>query len=106
MGAAYAKKPCQKIAFNVWAANNRPIVDAEFARRVPGVPAAQHAQLQSAVYKELFEALPEPERQAVIQEVAAEHVLALTEYETLLKARPSTSPEDQQRYVYPYGGQH
>lgn len=100
LGASNLKKPRQKIPFNVWAAQNKPIVDAEFAKRAIGVPAVQHAKLRSSVFKELFEALPDHEQQAVVQEVVAQHQLALAEYENSLKAAPSTLPQDRQKYVY------
>lgn len=51
------------------------------------------------MYKELFEALPDIEQQAVVQEVAAQHALALIEYENTLKAGPSTLAQDCQRYT-------
>lgn len=99
LGAGNLKKPRQKIPFNVWAAQNKPLVDTEFMKRSIGIPVARHAQLRSSVYKELFEALPEHEQQAVIQDVAAQHALALTEYENSCKAGPSTLPQDRQRCV-------
>lgn len=104
LGAGNLKKPRQKIPFNAWAAQNKIQVDAEFAKRSVGIPAAQHAQLRSSVYKEFFEALPEHEQQAVIQEVTAQHALALIEYENSLKSGPSMLPQDRQRYVNRFCG--
>lgn len=95
------QKPRQKTAYNVWGPHNRCFVDPVFNERVRdgNVPAKQQAALRSAIYKELFEELPEDEQQEWIERAEQEHQEALRKASTTLKSEPSMAPEDRQRYV-------
>lgn len=92
-------KPRQKTAYNLWGPQNRCFVDPVFNDRVRegNVPAKQQAALRSAVYKELFDDLPEDERNEWIEKAAQEHKEALKNSHDILQAGPSSAAEDRQR---------
>ena len=95
------QKPRQRTAYNLWGPAHRFFVDPIFQERVRegNVPAKQQAALRSALYKELFEELPENERREWTEKAEAAHRQALSKVDEALKAGPSDSPEDRQRYV-------
>ena len=96
------QRPRQKTAYNIWGPENRAIVDPVFHERVRAgnVPGKQHAALRSAIYKELFEGLPDEERLEWINRAEREHRDALAKAENALNSGPSTAPADQQRYAH------
>lgn len=93
------QKPRQKTAYNVWGPKNRCFVDPIFNERVRNedVPAKRHAALRSAIYKELFEELPQDEQQEWIEQAEREHTEAIQKADGALKSEPSSAPEDRQR---------
>ncbi len=95
------QRPRMKTPYNLWGPNNRCFVDPVFAERVEAgnVPAKEQAALRSAIYKELFEELPEDERREWTERAVQEHQRALDKATAVLKSGPSTAPEDRQRYV-------
>lgn len=95
------QKPRQKTPYNLWGPANRIFIDPIFSERVRegNVPAKQQAALRSALYKELFEELPEEERQEWAERAEVEHQEALSKVNSALKAGASSTPEDRQRYV-------
>lgn len=92
-------KPRQKTAYNLWGPQNRCFVDPVFNDRVRegNVPAKQQAALRSAVYKELFDDLPEDERKEWTEKAAEEHQEALKKSQEVFQAGPSAAAEDRQR---------
>ena len=96
------QKPRLRTAFNLWGPANRCFVDPIFQDRVRegAVPASGHAALRSAIYKELFNELPEEERQEWVKKAEREHQEALTKVNQALKAGASDEPADRQRYNY------
>lgn len=95
------QKPRQKTAYNLWGPQNRCFVDPIFNERVQqgNVPAKQQAALRSAIYKELFDELPDDERREWTEKAEQEHKDALKKARDVLQAGPSTAPEERQRYV-------
>ena len=67
--------------------------------REGNIPAKQQAALRSALYKELFEELPEEERQEWAEKAELEHKEALSKVNNTLKSGASFAPADRQRYV-------
>lgn len=96
-------KPHQRTAYNLWGPQNRCFVDPIFNERVRegNIPVKQQAALRSAVYKELFDELPEDKRRDWIKQAEEEHKIALKKAEDVWSAGPSAAPEDRQRYA-PY----
>ena len=95
------QKPCQKTPYNLWGPANRVFIDPIFSERVRegNVPAKQQAALRSVLYKELFEELPEEERQEWANKAEIEHQEALSKVESTLKLGASSAPADRQRYA-------
>lgn len=95
------QKPRQKTAYNLWGPENRAFVDPVFNDRVRegSVPAKRQAALRSAIYKELFDELPDDERQEWTERAEREHMQALKKFNKTLEKIPSTKPEDRQRSV-------
>ncbi|KJA13978.1 hypothetical protein HYPSUDRAFT_209087 [Hypholoma sublateritium FD-334 SS-4] len=95
------QKPRQKTAYNIWGPQNRCFVDPIFNERVrnEAVPAKRHAALRSAVYKELFEELPQDEQQEWLERAEREHQDAIQKADGALKSEPSLTPEDRQRII-------
>lgn len=93
------QRPRMKTPYNMWGPQNRCFVDPVFAERVKenNVPTKNQAALRSSIYKELFEELPEDERQEWIERAEQEHQQALNKVDSTLKSGPSTAPEDRQR---------
>lgn len=85
----------------MWGPHNQCFVDPVFNKRVRdgNVPATQQAALRSAIYKELFEELLEDEQQEWVEHAEQEHQAALQKASNTLNSKPSTAPEDRQRYV-------
>lgn len=96
------QKPRQKTAYNLWGPQNRCFIDPIFNERVRegDVPAKQHAALRSAIYKELFDELPEDERREWVKRSETEHAEALEKANKNLKSGPPTEPEDRQRSAF------
>lgn len=96
------RKPRQKTPYNLWGPQNRCFVDPVFNERVSegNIPAKQHAALRSAIYKELFEELPEDEQNEWIELSAQQHKEAVKKIDRALKGGPSTLPEDRQRFEH------
>ncbi len=95
------QRPRQKTAYNLWGPENRNIVDPVFKQRMQegNVPAKHQAALRSSIYKELFEALPEDDRQRWVERAEREHRESLEKIDSNLKSGPSTAPEDLQRCI-------
>ena len=62
------------------------------------MPASRQAALRSSIYKELFDELPNEERQEWIHKAQLEHEEALAKVEGALKSGPSEAPADRQRF--------
>lgn len=94
-------RPRLRTAYNLWGPNNRCFVDPVFQERVRdgNVPGRQQAALRSAIYKEMFEELPENEQREWVERAENEHREALEKVDGPLKAGPSTAPQDRQRFV-------
>lgn len=93
------QRPRQKTAYNIWGPKNRFFVDPIFNERVRegNVPARRQATLRSAIYKELFDELPENERKEWTERAEREHAEALRKADKTLQSGPSTETEDRQR---------
>lgn len=96
-----ATRPRLRTAYNLWGPSNRCFVDPVFQERVRdgSVPARQQAALRSAIYKEMFEELPENEQREWAEKAEREHREALEKVSGPLKAGPSTAPQDRQRFA-------
>lgn len=96
------KKPRMKTPYNIWGPEHRYFVDPIFKQRVEekNVPAKNQAALRSAIYKELFNDLPEDEKKEWAERAEQEHRLALEEIENKMNSNPSTAPEDRQRWAF------
>lgn len=94
-----AKLPRLKTAYNVWGPQHREIVDPVFSKRVEddSVPSNQHIALRSAIYKELFEKLPEDEQEMWAKAAIREHEKAVKGIKKNLERGASTTPQDRQR---------
>lgn len=87
--------------YNLWGPAHRCLVDPIFRERVRDgdVPAKRHAALRSAIYKELFDELPDDERMEWVDRAEKEHQAAVEKIDGPLKTGPSTDPQDRQRLV-------
>lgn len=96
------QRPRLRTAYNLWGPANRCFVDPIFHDRVrdDNVPATRQAALRSAIYKELFDELPNDERQEWIKKAEEEHQAALAKVSIALKNGASEAPEDRQRYIF------
>lgn len=94
-------RPRMRTPYNLWGPVHRDLVDPVFRERVlaEDVPAKRHAALRSAIYKELFDELPDEERQEWMDKAEREHKAALDKIDGPLKAGPSTDLRDRQRLV-------
>lgn len=94
-------RPRLRTPYNLWGPSNRCFVDPVFQERVRdgSVPARRQAALRSAIYKEMFEELPENEQREWAEKAEREHKDALEKVSGPLKAGPSTTPQDRQRFV-------
>lgn len=101
LGIDAVKKPRMKTPYNIWGPEHRSIVDPIFKQRVQDgdVPSKKQLALRSAVYKELFEELPEDEQQEYLDRAELEHEEALEKMYAKVRAPPSQKPEDLQSYV-------
>ena len=93
------QRPRLRTPYNLWGPQNRCFIDPIFRERVKegNVPASRQAALRSAIYKELFEELPEEERNEWAKRAEDEHREAVAKVEKALKSEPSTNPADRQR---------
>ena len=93
------QKPRQKTAYNLWGPKNRCFVDPIFNERVLAgdVPFKRQAALRSAIYKELFEDLPQEEQQEWIERTEQEHREAIQKADSTLTSEASSAPADRQR---------
>ena len=92
-------RPRMRTPYNLWGPAHRCLVDPVFRERVCDgqIPAKRQAALRSAIYKELFEELPDEERQEWVIKAEQKHQAALEKINDPLKAGPSTNPSDRQR---------
>lgn len=92
-------KPRKKTPANLWGPQNRALVDPVFNDRVEtdNVPASQHLKIRSAIYKEMFDALPQAEQKEWQDRAEREHETQLKAQRDAMKAPPSTVPADRQR---------
>lgn len=88
-----------KTPYNLWGPEHRFFVDPIFDQRVQEgqVAAKNHAALRSAIYKELFDELPEDEQKEWRERAILEHQKALEEVEGRMNSDPQTAPEARQR---------
>ncbi|KJA26036.1 hypothetical protein HYPSUDRAFT_133378, partial [Hypholoma sublateritium FD-334 SS-4] len=95
------QRPRLRTAYNLWGPAHRCFIDPVFQERVrqENVPASRHAALRSSIYKELFDELPQEERQEWSNKAEQEHQAALAKVSHALKTGASTAPEDRQRCV-------
>lgn len=91
-----------KTAYNLWGPQHRFFIDPIFDQRVVegNVPARNQAALRSSIYKELFEDLSQEEQAEWTERAQREHQEAIAEIDSKLKGKPSTKPEDRQKYVH------
>ncbi len=84
------QKPRLKTAYNVWGPHNRCFIDPIFKQRVRegNIPAKQQAALCSALYKELFEELPEEEQKEWTERAENEHREAVESARQCSEVRP------------------
>jgi hypothetical protein len=59
-----------------------------------------NAAFRAKILREMFEALPEEEREVIRGRAVAEARLAKEAYDTAMKGTPSKRPEDRQKYVF------
>lgn len=92
-------KPRKKTPANLWGPQNRALVDPVFNDRVEkgNVPSSQHLKLRSAIYKEMFDALPQAEQNEWQERADKEHDTQLKAQRDAMSAPPSTAPADRQR---------
>lgn len=95
------QRPRLRTAYNLWGPAHRCFVDPVFQERAQqeNLPASRHAALRSSIYKELFDELPQEERQEWFDRAEQEHQAALAKVSLALKTGASTAPEDRQRYI-------
>lgn len=92
-------KPRKKTPANLWGPENHALVDPIFKQCVKQgtVPASQQLKLRSAIYKEMFDALPESEQREWQDRADRQHDAQLKAQQDGIKAPPSTAPADRQR---------
>ena len=93
------QRPRLRTPYNLWGPQNRCFIDPIFQEQVKegNVPASRQAALRSALYKELFEELPQGEQNEWTKRAEDKHREALAKVEKALKSEPSTDLADRQR---------
>ena len=95
------QKPRLKAPVNVWRKTQRKEIDLE-AKKITekeNTPRSKHAALRDKVAREMYDLLPQEEKSQWIEQAKEEHEAAMAKWKEDTEGRPSTTPEDRQRWV-------
>ena len=97
-------KPRQAVPFNLWAKENKTLIDKEFNKRCnyQKPNKAERLNLRASMTRELFNKLSDGEKRDWVEKAKREHKEALEKWEATLAGPASMEPADRQRYFQAY----
>jgi len=93
------QKPRKIYVVNVWRRTQRVEIEcqAKIIAEKENTPRSKLAALRDRIARELFEKLPQAEKEQWVDQANEEHELAVTKWKEETEGKPSTTPADRQR---------